>query len=310
MRVQEMAYLVNQAWETWVDPEFTERKVDGKVTSYLCKNAEQIVSLLEPLTPFSEINAQIGIIYKTHDTFYKGAPGALTPQEKDRIVSAMHKIKSALLTMRSICDALGLEHDSFGFDVKLPPNITLAELSTCARDLDNVFKQCPLLHNDDEQIKLRGVDVGSMWLTFTIICTTAATTFYIVNNLAAIVDKIVAIREHMAVLKQQEELARQTELKTDTLQTIVEVNKAVSKSLIENVAKELAIESGITSPDDIEHIRGSIVMLKEWMDKGMEVYAAVDAPKEVKAAFPPLEAQALPDFKIKELEAHKKDDEE
>lgn len=45
-------------------------------------------------------------------------------------------------------------------------------------------------------------------------------------------------------------------------------------------------------------------MLKEWIDKGMEVYAAIESPAEIKAVFPPPEAQALPGFMTKKLEAH------
>lgn len=305
MRVQEMYYLVNNALKTWVDPAYAATKShSGDIVSYSCKNAPALVELLEPLRPFPEIEEQIEIIYSTHDTFYKGVVGPLTSGEWKKICSATQKIKSSLLTMKSTCEALDLELDSSGFDIKLPPNISLAELSECTKALNNVFLQCPLLHNGNEEIKLRGVDVGSMWLTFTIISVGSATFFYVVNNLAAMVDKIIVIREHLAVLKQQEELARQTGLKNEAFQSIVEANKAITKTLVRNAAEELAAKNDITTPDDIEHIRGSLDMLKEWMDKGMEVYAAVGAPKDVKSAFPLLEKQALPNFEAKKLEAH------
>ena len=309
MRVQEMFYLVNHALKDWVDPKFTERKSEGRVVAYNCINAAQLVSFLEPLRPFPEIRQQIDIIYSTHDTFYKGVVGAFTPQEKDKIVASMKKIKSSLLTMQSMCEALGLESESSGFDIKLPPNVTLSELAECTKDLNIIFTQCPLLCNDDEQVKLRGVDVGSMWLTFTIVCAGAATAFYVINNLAAIVSKIKAIREQTAICKQQEELARQAKLKNDTIQTIVESNNAIIKNLTQNIAEDLAAENGITSPESIEHIRGTLDMLKGWIDKGMEVYAAIEAPTEIKAVFPSPEAQALPSFVTKKLEAHETADE-
>lgn len=304
MRIQEMFYLVNHALETWVDPESSERRNrnNGEIVAYYCKNAHEFVKFLEPLRPFPEIAEQIEIIYSTHDTFYKGTPGALTPEDWVKICSASRRIKSSLLTMRSMCTALGLEQDSSGFDIKLPPNISLAELAECTKDLNNIFVRCPLLHNENEEIKLRGVDVGSMWLTFTIICVGGATAFYVLNNLAAMVDSIIAIREHQAVLKQQEELARQAGLKSEALQSIVDANREITKSLVQDAAKKLAAENEITAPEDIECLRGTLDMLKEWVDKGMEVYAAIDTPSEIKAAFPPLERQALPNFEIKELE--------
>lgn len=310
MRVHEMFYLVNKALEAWVDPSFHERRAGSEVVSYSCQNAEDIVSLLKPLMPFQVIKEQIDIIYGTHDTFYKGKPGALTKNEKDKIVTSMQKIKSILLTMQSMCKALGVDLDSCGFDIKLPPNMTLSELSECTKDLNHIFTQCPLLHSDDEQIQFRGVDVGSMWLTFAIIGVGVTTAFYILNNIAAMVDKIMIIRSHAAACQQQEELIRQAKLKNDMLQTIVDANKQAIKMLTRQVAEELAAENGVTSHDDIAHIEGSLSMLKEWVDKGLEVYAAVDAPKEVKAVFPPLEIQSLSNFSIKELKAHENDTEE
>ena len=309
MRVHEMFYLVNTALETWVEPSFSERKVGSEVVSYSCQNAGKIVSLLNPLMPFPIIKEHINTIYSTHDTFYKGAPGALTKDEKNKIAVSMQKIKSILLTIQSMCEALGVELDSCGFDIKLPPNMALSELSECTKDLNHVFTQCPLLHSDDEQIQFRGVDVGSMWLTFAIIGAGSATAFYILKNIAAMVDSILVIRSHAAVCKQQEELVRQAKLKNDMLQTIVDANKQAIKTLTRKAAEELAAENNLTSNDDIAHIEGSLNKLKEWIDKGLEVYAAVDAPKEVKAVFSPLEMQSLPDFEVKGLEAHKDDTE-
>ena len=303
MRLQELFHLVNHACDAWVDPVFDSRNVNGKLVSYHCKNAPQIVSLIDPLKPFPEIRENIDRIYSTHDTFYKGLPGPLTVDEKKQIESAMNNIKQTLLAMQSMCIALGLEQNSSGFDIKLPPNITLTEFSSCLKDLDHVFSQCPLLKTDSEEIKFSGIDIGSMWLTFTIICTGAAASFYILNNLAAMVDKVITIREHVAVLKQQEALVKQTTLKDTMLETVIEANKSVMMSLIEEASDALASEHDINNPEDIERIRGSITMLKEWIDKGMEVYAAIEAPDEIRAVFPPVEMQKLPEVIQKSLQS-------
>lgn len=302
MRVQEMFYIVNHALEHWEDPVFQSQNGSA---SYSLRNAADLVSLLEPLKPFSEIRAQIDEIYATDMTFYKGVTGAFTPQERNDIINRMNSIKTNLLTMRSMCEALGVESTSSGFDIKLPPNMTLAELSKCAKDLDNVFNQCPILRNNDEEVRLRGVDIGSIWITFSIIGAGGATAFFILRNLAAMVDKIMTVREHAAVCKQQEELARQAGIKSQAFQTIVDSNNAIIKNLTQHCAEELASDNGIDSPDDIERIRGSFSILMEWIEKGMEVYAAIDAPEEIKSVFPPLEVQALPEFKIRKLEPPK-----
>lgn len=296
-----MFYIVNRALDHWIDPVFEEHKRNGSVESYSCKNASQIVSLLNTLTPFGTIKSQIDTIYSINKTFYSGKPGALTPQEQRDIVSAMAQIKRELQTMRSTCEALGVERESSGFDIKLPPGMTLAELADCTKDLNNAFSQCPLFQSENEEIRFRGVDVGSAWLTFTVIGTGAALTFYIVNNLAAVVDKLMAIREHSAVCRQQEELARASKIKNDLMESIVTVNKSIIKQELQAAAEDLASEGQIQDPEAVEHIRGSMELLKKWLDRGMEVYAAIDAPSEVKAAFPPVERQSLPDTVVKAL---------
>lgn len=308
MRVQEMFYLVNHALETWVDPMFAEHKNrSGEITAFSCKNAPKLVALLEPLRPFPEINEQIERIYSTHDTFYKGTPGALTLREKDEVRQAAQEIKSSLLTMQSMCVALNVETESNGFDVKLPPDITLAELADLTKDLNIVFTQCPLLQSDGEQIKLRGVDVGSSWLTFMVIGDAVAN--LITSTIAAIVGKVHALRAQSLKLKEYEEVVKQAEMKTEILQQVVESNKKIMKDLTAKTAEELAQGKNITSPEDIERIRMSLDVLMDWSQRGMEIYAAIDSPEEIKAAFPSLETQALPNILTKELEPHKEEEE-
>lgn len=301
MRTQEMFYIVNRALDYWIDPEFEEHRKNGSVESYSCKNASQVVLLLNMLAPFESIKSKIDKIYSINKTFYSGKPGALTPQEQRDIESAMAQIKRELQTMRSTCEALGVERESSGFDIKLPPGMTLAELAECTKDLNNVFSQCPLFQNDNEEIRFHGVDVGSAWLTFTVVGAGVALTFYVINNLAAVVDRLMTIREHCAVCRQQEELARASKLKNELLESIVEANKAIIKQQMQTVAEELADKEQINNPEAIERIRGSMELLKKWLDRGMEVYAAIDAPSEVKSAFPPVERQSLPDTLVKAL---------
>ena len=73
------------------------------------------------------------------------------------------------------------------------------------------------------------------------------------------------------------------------------VNKQITKGLLTKVSTELAEEHNITNPEDLGRLRNSIQLMADWMDKGMEVYASVQAPEETKAVFPPIEKQTLPE---------------
>ena len=305
MRLHEMYHLIKYTVDNWVTPNIVDEQAAVPSASiYSCRNSLKLKKHLDPLRIIPYISAIIDDIYACSPEFTVKSTVYLSKEGRSKLINSANKIRNDLTSMIAMCEALGIEENSDGFDVKLPHNMTLGEFSSCAKDLDHIFTQCPLLNTDDEQIQLRGVDIGSVWFTFSIVGAGAATTFYILNNLASMVSKIMAIREQMAICRQQEELARQAGLKNEVLQTIVEANKSVYKNLIRNVTEELAAKNNITSNDDIEHIRGSLIMLKEWMDKGMEVYAAIEAPADIKAVFPPPEVQALPDFMLNMLEGH------
>lgn len=310
MRLHEIYCLVRDTINNWEEPYMSELATSAQRSSlYVCYNPQAIKTMLEPLRIIPSISALIDKVYLSLPGFTIMKKVRMTPQEKAEFTALMRQIHDKLSVMLEMCDVLELEQNSSGFDIKLPPNITLSDLSQCTKDLNNVFTQCPLLHNKEEEIKLRGVDIGSMWLTFMIVGACAATTSYIVNNIAAMVDKIIAIRNHISVCEQHEELTRQVKLENEMLQSVVEANKTIIKALTRNAAEELAAENNITSTEDIERINGSLKILKEWMDKGMEVYAAVDAPKEVKAVFPPLEMQMMSYSKTEKLSSRNDDEE-
>ena len=73
------------------------------------------------------------------------------------------------------------------------------------------------------------------------------------------------------------------------------INKQITKGLLAKVSTELAEEHNISDPEDLGRLRNSIQLMADWMDKGMEVYASIQAPEETKAVFPPIEKQTLPE---------------
>lgn len=302
MRLQELYYLVRTAIHNWQDPLFEINQARQSGNNYKLKNAKQITDLLTPLLPIGGVGNVVESIFSTDETFYKGTPAVFTEKEKEKILDLTANIRRSLNTIYGMCRTLGVSQNSNGFDIKLPPDITLDELADCTSDLRKAFSVCPLFQNEGEEIRFLGVDVGSAWLTFTVVSAGAALTCYILNNLAAVVDKLMVIREHNAVCRQQEELARASKLKNDLLEKIVEANKMIIKGQMQDAAAELASARGQTEdPEAVERIRGSMELLNKWLDRGMQIYASIDAPEEAKAAFPPVERQSLPDAVVKAL---------
>lgn len=210
----------------------------------------------------------------------------------------LNGVRLSLISIKATLESVGISKREYGFDIKLPLNITLQDLCALVKSLDYVFSQCPLFRKDDGQITYSGVDVGSTWLTFTVVGAGAA---YILNKLAEFLDKCIIIRSHWLTCKQQEESLRSLKLSNDILDDLKNKNQAILEKAKELVVGELAASNNIVDPEDNERLKYAMNIFIEQINKGMEIYACVGAPEEIKAAFPPIETQALPDTTLKML---------
>lgn len=290
MRLQEMYHLVKHALDNWVNP--TLIKHQGTIPQdivYSCDNAREILDMLEPLQVLPSIQRNTEAICGAAKKFRTESQPYVSQRGYDIINNSMAQIKLNLLAMLDMCEALGLEPNTNGFDVKLPPNITLDEMADCIKDLNTIFSQCPLLRDDNDKIELRGVDVGSSWLVFTVLRAC------ILGGLAALVDKAIQIRSHWITCKQQEELARKMKLGNDHLDALISANKAIIQKMTEDAVEQLSNENGITDPEDQGRLKHSLDLLVKLYGSGLEIYNAIDSPDEVKAVFPPVTVQTLPD---------------
>lgn len=188
-------------------------------------------------------------------------------------------------TLLSFFESVGFSENECGFDIKMPTTDDFDEFSKNIDLFNKALNQCPFLCIENEKITLKKTDIGSIWFEFFIIATGSS---IILANLAKIVDKCIKIISHRKTLKQQEELYRQAKLGTEQIENLVECNKKVITALTDECIKELKEEiPDIEIKDDgNERIRYTLDSLVKLMDKGMEIYASIDASQEVKDLFP------------------------
>ena len=293
MRLQEIYYICRTVQESWNDLSFDEVKAAGNATYYKLKNADAVREILADLDTIESFQETIASIRNRSYGFAQSS-GEITidPRVKSALLGDYQKLYTKVSTITELFESLDYRQDSEGFDIKLPPDISLSDLSKCTKDLDTIFSTCPLFTNQENKIKFTAVDVGSMWFTFLVIGTTAVITLRLI---AELVDKALVIRSHYLTSREQEERVRSLQLGNDALENAMAVNKQITKGLLTKVSTELAEEHNITNPEDLGRLRNSIQLMADWMDKGMEVYASVQAPEETKAVFPPIEKQTLPE---------------
>ena len=232
-----------------------------------------------------------------------------TPDVTDAVVNdfinALEDLKVAMNIIILLYQSLELGESSSGIDVKIPKCESLKEYMDYLREIDFIFTQCPFLVSDEEEIKFRNVDVGSQWLTFALV---TAGTFVILNNLAKIVEKAIAIKSHLQLLKQQEEMLETMKLKNEATQETLDVFKKMKRIAMEEAVNGLESELGeLKDGEERGKVEKTLEKLCLLMDKGVEIYSSIETPNEVKALFPMSDNNPiLPDNIVKLLE--KKDE--
>ena len=126
--------------------------------------------------------------------------------------------------------------------------------------------------------------MGSTWLTF-VIGGAAATT--IISNLAKIVDNAIKMKSHITTVKMQEEALRTLEIKDEIAAEVLEAYKKTNQVLTQNSVTELERELGkLKDGEERDKVGKTLEKLGFWMEKGMQIYSAIDAPTEIKDVFP------------------------
>jgi len=293
MRLQEVYSVCKSVQETWNDLSFDELKAPGNITYFKLKNANIVRETLSALNEVELFRDNIMAIKKLSYGFAQ-ATGDITidSQARPKLTGEYKNLYIKVCTITELFESLNYGQNSEGFDIKLPPNISLAELSKCTKDLDTIFSTCPLFLKQDGSIKFSSVDIGSVWLSFLVVGTAGAGVLRLV---AELVDKALIIRSHYLTTKEQVETIKKLQLGNEILENTVAINKQVSRGLLNNAANELAQDHDISDNEDIERLKNSIQLMADWMNKGMEVYASIQAPTETKAVFPPIEKQTLPE---------------
>ena len=304
MRLQEVYSICKNTYTQWQELSFEEKKTISNATYYNLKNVPEIQYILESLETIESLYNIIEKI-RNYSIGFKQIKGeiSLDQQGKNQLVKDYQLLKVKIKTILELFDSLNYNTEFDGFDVKLPSNISLSDLSKCTKDLNTIFSTCPLFANNEGTISFSAVDVGSVWLSFIV---GGGAALSMLTMLAALIDKAIIIRSHYISTKEQEAKIKSLELENEILENAKNVNQQLTKGLIDKLSKELAEQNNINDLEDIERLKHSIQLLSDWMYKGLEMYASIHTSKETKAVYPPIDKQVLPE-KIIELLTEKND---
>ena len=296
MRLQEVYAICQNVQNSWCDLAFEEKKGTGNITYYKLSNADNVRGILRDLDPITSFSSNIEKVRKTSVGFTQPTVEVnLDQRAKSILQTEYQRLLNKVLTITELFESLNYSQTENGLDIKMPPQLSLSDFSKCTKDLNTIFSTCPLFSKTDNTITLSAVDVGSIWLSFVIGGAAIAT---VLGMVAALVDKALIIRSHYLTTKEQVEKVRSLKLGNDMVERMEKDFETIGKKLIETHSEELCKQYDIKDPEDFERMKNSLNLLTDWMNKGMEVYASIKTPDEVKCVFPPIETQLLSIDKI------------
>lgn len=309
MRLYGMYYLCKEYINTIENMNIETRMANGIQVKFIrgWRKKSQILNELAKIKPLTEAAKKmyeaIPTVYCEQDEFDVG--NAICEKFKLAKVKLLTEMKM-IIKLYELLNTQKPEEIGGGFDIKLPQFDDIGDFSKCLGDLEFIIKQCPYLNLDDCRIKYGSVDVGSTWITFLLIGAGAST---MLLNLSKLIDVAVKIKSHVVTVKMQEETLRSIGLKNEMASEFCDTFKKVNDAIIDQHLVELQQEIGeLKDGEEKDKTRRSLEKLASWMDKGMQIYSTIDAPKEIRDLFPvQVEATYLTDD-IQKLIEMKKDE--
>ena len=192
---------------------------------YYIENWDEYTNALKTLRTIPIFKDISDKLYELIPVFIRSQPRpSIDTQTRNNLISANNNLICRIDTIIELYTSMNIPEKEKGIDVKIPNCQDLKEYIKYLNDIDFVFSQCPYLLHKDETIKFSSVDVGSNWLTFVIEVSAGATgLFYILNNLAKIVDKAMILKSHYCSIKEQEEALKSIQLKSDLAKSEKEI---------------------------------------------------------------------------------------
>lgn len=192
-------------------------------------------------------------------------------------------------------ESLEQPKEDIGLDIKIPETDSITEFKKYVDDLEFIFTKCPFFQSDEERLRFKTVDVGSIWLVIGVSGAVAGASV-LLNNIAAFIDKCFIIKSHKTTYEMQKLEIQKAEIEQKEKEEIVESIKRIYKIAVKNAIKELEKTTGhqISDGDEEGRVEQSFEKLEKLMDKGLQIYSSIDSPAEVKALFKPLEMHYLP----------------
>lgn len=275
-------------------------------SSYYINNWEEYREALDALS-------QIPMFKESSDKIYRLIPVYVISDDKplisDSIKNSINRLNSSIISQMStiinLYESMELDNTKNSIDIKIPNCTSLEDYMSYLKEVNFIFTQCPYLLHENESLHFSNVDVGSNWLSFIIeLSAGTALTCYIINNIATLLDKAIKLKSHFISVKEQEETYKIAKKKTELAEEELEIFSTIKRQHMTDTIVQLEEEiEPLNDGEERGKVEKSLEKLMELLDKGVEIYASLDSPKDVQVLFPEIgDTKKLPENILKFLE--------
>lgn len=303
MRLYNIYYLCKELIDIFKQ---NRTSIDNKRDVYEISDLENYWSAIDSLQNIALFKSTIEHFYDIIPVYAKNENNIKVSIDIYRNFESLNKtIINQMSVIIDLYESMNISKNPVGIDIKVPTCEDLKEYIKYLNEIDFIFTQCPYLLHKDETIKFSTVDVGSQWINFIIeLSVGSVATFYILNNLALILDKIVMLRSHYKSVKQQEEALKIAKNKAELSESEKEIFDTLKRHYMSEITTSLENEiSPLEDGDQRGRLEKSLGKLCSLLDRGVEIYASIDTPNDIQVLFPTLnEQEKLPEAILKYIE--------
>ena len=294
MRLYNIYYICKNSIEPIMELVGNANTANTVVTLSGWREAKACFEAVSKISFFSSYVDEIFGIFPAYQ--FKKVKPELSSHDYEMFMSKKALLVARLDAIVELYQSMDSGESKEGVDIKIPDCETLDEYIGFIKDINFVLNQCPLISNCDEQVVFNTVDVGSMWLSLLI--KGAVGTHIILNTLAKLSEIAIKFLSNYKVVKMQDEYLLSMKQKNEIGEEVIDTFKKIKDKMLDDNVSELEKECGveITNPEERDKTAKTIEKLSTLIDKGVEIYSAIETPQEIKVMFPFAEnSPLLPD---------------
>lgn len=280
MRLYTIYYLCKNSIE--VIKEIKGVRTNQGNDEYKIEGWTNIKRVLDTLYSIECLQGDIQEIYSRVPTHFLYQSEILYNGDRyNQFIGRVSILRYSMITIIDLYESFGYEQTENNLEIKIPEGLDLEKLTEFSSDLNLIIQQCPFIKRESGLGKVLQTDIGSVWLVLAGSAAFLASVGYLVSV-------VVKAKADLLAIRQGETLFNEMEVKAETLVEVKRVFDMQRDIIMERYISELTDKTGIELNDGEEKAKAEkcIEKLDKWMSKGMQIYAAIDTPREIQVLFP------------------------